>query len=184
MMPFAAVRSLKSHNLPDELVVTKATLKRIAAEAADSGSRTFFALLQLRNGSFQSYECFGIELDETQMMFSRDLIGDLNRELHHDGAWLIVWSIAQRKPKGSIGKSTEFRKFTLLWMDRDGDIAFPIECERSFDDYLAEGIHAMMAKCEQAYFLWLEAMNALALTPDETFKRAQGQEAPSERAKR
>ncbi len=166
------------HKLDDKIAINPDLLRRFGAEARlDGGDGRYFALMQLNNGNILTHQIVGPKIEIHGHLFAVDLLNMLNRQLHHDGAWSIVFSHYADSPlPGSGGYS----KFTLLWMDRDGDVGFPVDCDEPLSLAISWGLLYWVEHCETAWKLWHHAMrNVLAPRANETFKRAQGEKRPT-----
>lgn len=110
-----------------------------------------------------------------QQMFAHDMSAALNRHLHHNGRWLVQFSSPDVVPlAGPLG--VEYRRWALLWMDEHGDIEVSIDNEEPFTWALMAGMHYWMEQAEQGWQLWLRHSRVVpGVTPDQLYKRAQGQ---------
>ncbi len=131
-------------------------------------------------------------LDPMQMLWAGDVLKLLNRDLHHDGAWVIVFThpvpvtpdVVPMLPKHQV-----YGRYAIIWVDEDGDPQFSMEWEigisselKHFADVVAQGIEATAQKAEGSWQLWHTAMRkVLAPKQDQLFKKAKGQRAPSAR---
>lgn len=177
--------------LKEDQVITPALLKRFEAEAAlGQASDAYYALIQRDNGDILSHHPFGPAAVPEQIMWAVDVIRSLNRELHHDGAWVIVFTDPKPPEKGECvahlyAGHREYAKYALLWLDQDGDVQFAQEWVMGeselldWCDVLMQGLEAVMQKCETSWSIWHHHMREV-IEPAEgqTFKRAKGQ-APS-----
>ena len=158
------------HKVPDHALITPTLLRRLEDEA---GGR-YWALLQNSESKLIEHAT-GPAIVADQKMFAADMIPALNKHLHHDGAWLIVFCDPAPGTFVPIA-GTNYGRFVIMWMDKDGDVQFPIEFDRDFTFYLIEGPDLMLEKCEAAWQNWKWAMKAI-IQPKEgqTFKRALGE---------
>ena len=119
---------------------------------------------------------------DEQRMFGMDMIGALNRSLHRDGAWVIVFTDPVRE--GAIidlSAKWLYTRWVILWLDTDGDVQFPVENEDLLENVLAVGPDHWIEQCEIAWNLWEGNRKELGAKPEQTYKRAQGEVAPSVR---
>lgn len=121
----------------------------------------------------------GPALMAVQRMVSEDMVVALNRHLHHDGCWLFNFAAPEDAHPVAVVDGRLYRRFAILWMDKDGDIQFAIDCERPFEKTCEEGPDALIEKCEMAHKFWRQQLQWLDLRPGETFKKALGEKAPS-----
>lgn len=179
------------HAVPDFAIITEYLTDRLGNEASQrfkmhkvNGEDVKFripgpfrAVIEAEGGQRLEFGT-GPALMMEQRMLAEDLVTALNKHLHHDGCWMFSFCDPAPKSKIQIGSGREYGRFVILWMDRDGDIQFPIECSRPFHVYLTEGPNALIEKCEKAYQQWFLYMRTiLDPQPDELYKRALG-EAP------
>lgn len=167
----------------DDLLITPFLLRRFAREAQMEGAEhpRYYAVIQRRDGHFLDHNPASPELEEMQAVFARDLLQMLNKELHHDGAWVIVFTDPQ-PPTALISLKWEYRRFAVIWVDRDGDPQFSLEWlqgeseEFDFADVLLSGLESWGARAETAWQQWKLLMrDVLDPSSDQLIKRAQGQ---------
>jgi hypothetical protein len=172
-------------------IITPTLLRRFHDEArfGDADGR-HYALILRDDDSLLSHHPFSPPLDPAQMIWATDVLKLLNRELHHDGAWVVVFTHVQHPAFGSVLLNpghAEYGRYALLWLDADADPQFAVEWEigcaddfKDFTDVLLAGIHSTAQKCEAAWTLWHHHMrDTLDLKTAQTFKRAKGERAPS-----
>ena len=158
--------------------VLKAALRRCQAEA--EGGDGWWMCFRRTNGEIVEHAA-GPMVSAPQRMFAHDMIGAANRHLHYDGAWLIVFTHPEPAPKDRAVQVEHhpYRRFVIMWLDRDGDIQFPIENDDPFWRALSSGPDWWMEQLVTAHATWKAAIAPLELRRAETFKKAQGQVAPS-----
>src|SRR5580704_2855890 len=173
-----------------ETIVTPSLLQRFAIEAhQEAGNGQHYAVILRDSGDLTVHHPGSPPASAEQMMFAADVLKKLNRELHHDGAWVIVFTHpAPFDPAFSIYAQPHamYRRFVFLWLDNDGDAQIPVEWIENesemldFADVLTAGIEWIMQNCENAWDMWHHhKVKVIERKPDETFKRAKGQRAPS-----
>lgn len=172
-------------------LITPALLQRFHLEAeAEAGDGRYYACMLRPDGDVLVHHPIGPQLAPEQMMWAADVLRALNRELHHDGAWVVVFTHPKPAPTNSVIKSgsnhCEYARYCLIWVDQDGDAQFTQEWMENegdlldFADVLLAGIESTMAKCEGSWEMWHHHMRqVIAPKQDQLFKRAQGQRAPS-----
>lgn len=176
--------------IDEDLIVTKALLRRFLAEAmTDNGDGRHYGIIRRNDGSILGHNPCSPELSFDQMLWAVDVLTYLNREIHHDGAWVVVFTNPLPPDVDNIlidPKQAEYGRYVLLWLDKDGDVQIPIEWEvgssemRTFADVMLGGLHATAVRAETAWHLWkLHMRDVLDPQPDQLFKAAQGQMAPS-----
>lgn len=178
--------------LDDSILMTPTLLRRFIQEAElEGGNGQHFALLRRSNSELIAHNPYSPELDPSQMTWGADVLRLLNRELHHDGAWVLCFTHpAEPGPPETIlhnpPKHWEYARYCLMWLDKDGDVQFTVEWVRheselfDFADVMLAGIESTAQKAEAAWETWRTMMiEVLDPREGETFKRAQGQRAPS-----
>lgn len=169
------------HRLDEKILITPDLLRRFDAEAQmDDGDGRFYALAQRSNGAFLEHR-MGSRAEPDQVIFAQDLLTMLNKELHHDGAWVIVFT--HPKPREHVLASHgDYARFAIMWMDRDGDVQFTHDwLEKQgeifdFADVLKAGREVWCEHAEQAWKIWHTMMiDVIDPAEGQTFKRAQGQ---------
>lgn len=175
--------------LPDDKLITTDLLRRFEAEAhMDGGTGQHYALIRLANGNLVKFNPRSPALAPEQMLWADVILAFLNKELHHDGAWVVVFT----HPKPSPSQCTmhapnhcDYERYGLIWLDADGDAQFTMEWAagegelRDFADVMIAGKESTVEKAEAAYQAWKLTRQMLDVKPEQTFKKAQGQRAPS-----
>lgn len=179
--------------LPESLLVTPTLLRRFMDESVwEDGDGRHYGIMLRDDGNLIAH---GPPDSKTpipeQMIWAGDVLKKLNKELHHDGAWVVVFThpkVAQLLSIFQDAKHCDYGRYALIWVDGDGDPQFTVEWMagegdlRDFDDVLLAGIVSTMNKCEAAWEMWhLHMRKNLDPKEGQTFKKAQGQQAPSTR---
>jgi len=180
--------------LADDDLITTALLRRFQGEAVLGGSDgRFYAIIRRNNGDLVVHHPGSPPLAAEQLMWASDVLKALNRELHHDGAWVVVFTDPAPPGAGDLvihvnGGYCEYGRYALLWLDDEADVQFALEWVRNeselldWSDVLLAGLHSLMGKCEAAWEMWNTHMRDV-LDPDEdqTFARARGEQPSSTR---
>lgn len=178
-----------------EELLSPLLLRRFELEAlAEDGNGQYYACILRQDGDLVVHHPLGPPLDVVQLMWARDLLALLNRELHHDGAWVIVFTHPQPPSIEQVAAATAHRsyaRYALIWLDADGDPQFTQEWQqnitsdlRDFACVVEQGLEAVAAKAEACWRLWHLCMReVIDPTPDQLFKRAKGERPPSESGK-
>lgn len=174
------------HKLDEDTLITTDLLRKlISYSEEDHGNGAHYAVIQKNNGDWLTHNPGSPELDAMQMMFARDVLALANREIAHDGAWLIVFTHPGAL-RHLLQSDNEYTRFNLLWMDKDGDVKFRLEWEigqgdeLEFPDVLASGVHSWVERMEMCYQQWhMLNVQALAAKDSQTFKKAKGQRPPT-----
>lgn len=172
--------------LGEQDIISTALLKRFQAEGEFGGADgRHYGIVRRDDGSLLEHHPGSPELDPFQMMWAADVLKLLNRELHHDGAWVVVFTHV-RPLLGLPRADREYNRYCLIWLDADGDPQFSVEWEagagelRDFADVLLQGINATVQKCESAWQTWnLHMRQVLQPTKRQLYRRAKGERAPS-----
>lgn len=177
--------------LDDSTLITTALIQRFEIEAELEGGRgAYYALLRRSNGSFVAHHPYGVALQPDMLLWASRVLDFLNTVLHHDGAWVYVFT-HPKAPKLTDTKHAEYSRYVLMWMDKDGDVNLPIEWAENeseeflhFADVVNAGMIAQGDRAEAAWQQWYALMRDrdLDLREGQTFKRAKGQRPASVRA--
>lgn len=176
------------HKVEDDHLITPHLLRKFIEIAEDEGNNgQHYAMIQKADRSWLAHNPHSPEIDEMQMIFARDVVGMLNKELHHDGVWCIVFT-APGALAHLLQSRSEYSRFTLVWLDKDGDVQIQFEWvagesdELDFADCIESGLESWVERAEMAWQQWfMLSRMVLDAQPDETYKAAQGERPPSER---
>jgi hypothetical protein len=182
--------------LAERLMVTPTLLQRFEEEARfEAGDERYYALMQRDNGDFLSHHPFGPTLDIEQLIWATQMLTLLNREMHHNGCWVIVFTdpVQQQLPHvlANPAKHWMYGRYALIFLDEDGDPQFSQEWVAGttsdygkWSDVVEAGIFSTAEKCAHSWALWHQHMRVV-LEPSrargELIKRAQGERAPARR---
>lgn len=166
------------HKLDDNTLITPLLLRRFRAEAEfDGADGRYVAFMQKSDGGFlgHSYMCRAGMLER---LFAEDMLVALNKHITHDGAWVIIFTHYEQ-PKPPMAEGV-FHRFVLLWMDKDGDVKFPLECPTPLHKVMETAtIDNWIDQCEGAWILWRHTEDALDVRQGDQYRRALGEKAPS-----
>lgn len=162
------------HKIHDEkILVTTNLLVRFELEGKYDGSVGFFGYIQRSNGDLLTHQQ-GPDVGAPEQMFANDMLTALNNQLHHDGAWCLVFT-NPRALRPPMMEHT-YDRLVLIWMDADGDVQFTQDHEEGIVHALEIGMDAWLQQAETAFQLWHHHMRTvLAPKPGELVKLAQGQ---------
>lgn len=182
--------------LADEgLLITPTLLQRFVLEAEfEGGDGRYYALIQRANGDMLSHHPGSPMLDTAQLLWAIEVLRKLNRELHHDGAWVVCFTHPAPIDPSTFAvienpKRWAYKRYCLIWIDQDGDPQFTQEWvagENSdfthFAHVVLAGTDSTMQKCEASWLTWRTMMREV-LDPqqDQLYRRARGEAAPSAR---
>ena len=175
-----------------DAAVTPALLQRFADEAKfEAGDGRYYGIILNDFGHPVAHHPYSPALDYIQLIWAADILRRLNRELHHDGAWVIVFThvLPQDEVKSILynREHAEYGRYCIMWMDHDADVQFSQEWVhgsseelRDWATVMSQGVEAVLQKCEGSWQLWHEAMRlVLDPKPDQLYRRAKGERPPS-----
>lgn len=143
-------QGLRFHNIPD--FIAQAQLDRDLTDLLGIG---WYALLlkMWGDGIFAGYSHVTPIPPDDVLQKMLDVSKKLNRDLHHDGHWILAWHRAQR--------------LALVWRDNDGALQFDIGCsdpwvyvQKWTDDDFAE-------RAEAAWLEWAIRMQIVDVKPEQ-----------------
>jgi len=176
--------------LTEDLVMSPRLLRYFSdAGRADKGDGRFYGLI-LRDDmrSVITFHPISPQLVPMQALWAGDMLHLLNVELSYGGAWVVVFTHPVPSPQQCIMSAPthcNYERYHLIWVDEDGDPHVDIEWEagtgelRKFVDVMKAGPIATAQLCEAALQTWFEKNRMLEAKPEQTFKRARGERAPS-----
>lgn len=166
----------------EQMMFSAAVRERLDQECAmtsDLGTHAqhWYAVMVLPSGHVEVWRNYDAG-NKIQGLFDRDppwhqrewaegIAKLLNRECHHDGAWIIAFT----HPPGfaemvGIEPKFEWRRIVKLWMDSDGDVAFTVDNLDPFHMVFTNRPHYYVAQSEEAWEKWKLLMRD-ALQPQE-----------------
>lgn len=174
--------------LTEHQVVTPLLLRRFELEGdAEDGNGQYYAIMLRDSGDLLVHHPVGPSLDPNQMVWAGTVLRRLNRELHHDGAWVICFThpaiVQLETVLHSAPNNRTYNRYCLIWMDADSDVQFTQEWIagdnigfRVWADVVKAGIESTVQKCEASWSIWHQMMQQV-LEPKaaQTFKRAKGE---------
>ena len=102
----------------------------------------------------------------------------LNREVAHDGAWIVAWcDVAMRPHPVIFGLDVPiFTRLVTLWKDRDGDVPFTCDTDDLLRDLLVPGaVEILVAQADEAWHTTFGIEREAGIGPEHKIKRALGQ---------
>jgi hypothetical protein len=126
-----------------------------------------FGMVKMKSGVLVSAQHF-YKTEAWQDDYARKLVANLNKQLHHDGVWAVMWTNPTE-----FGMPTELR---IAFQDKDGDPQFVIEVERTLTDLMVHGPDSHMENCERAYQQWVRWQKEMEISEKQKIKWGQGQE--------
>lgn len=150
---------VRTHRLSEEMVIL-GLVEQLMAEYGQS----WYAIATFGNGKafcFGRSEASPAPNGEVFNMMLACALG-LNRNLHHDGCWIVVW---------------HDKRLSFLWRDGDGDAAFIEQIDEPWPRIRMWSSQEFGERAEAAWQQWREMIFKLFdRRPEETIMRAQGQQ--------
>lgn len=150
----------------------------------EGGNGGVYAYVMRDSGSFDEIGNYARPIYE-QVMFAQDVLTLVNREIHHNGAWVAFFT-NPAPPASILNTETDFKRFGFIFIDGDGDPQFTVDWAEGegddfdFSDVLKSGLEAWGHKLEGAWAQWHHLMrDVIDPAEGQTFKKAQGQRASS-----
>lgn len=169
------------HRLDDRILITPALIRRFEDEGNFEAEGGYVGLLQLSDGKLVRHRR-GPDPDAEQFMFAHDVLAGLNRNVAHDGAWVVVL-VGPRKPDLilPLAKPTAtYENAKFMWMDRDGDVKMVYEVEISdIADTMLKGIEFWVEGAEGAWKFANEMHSWVEPSEKQQHRAALGERAPS-----
>lgn len=151
-------------------------LRTMPAQLAAHTLRGYWAVVPADHGlvTFRESPGGGAFVPETHRIYAIELSGILNREVAHDGKWIVCWSefdLTEGWP----------RHLAMLWIDRDGDMNFVVDSD---EDHATQvyGMLEYVHQCEQAYQEWRAFIGDVGVKESQKIANALGQPSANERA--
>lgn len=111
-----------------------------------------------------------------QQIVAQDIARALNRLLHHDGFWIVMWYREAPLPAIIGPAGVEYEAMRILFGDRDGDIQFVVENDLGVAEIARNGIDSIIENCARAYAVASEALGAMEVRPEQMIRHAAGQD--------
>lgn len=105
---------------------------------------------------------------EMQEMMATDLQMLLQKNLHHDGAWIVGWT---HPPQASSflhleGGDNVWGRLIMIWLDEDADPKFTVESDHPVQDMVENGPKYYCGLAAQGYEMWDKEYGKKALKED------------------
>ena len=117
---------------------------------------------------------FDNEPTAPQLAFGMDVLKGLNKEIAHNGSWLVAWT---HPPHFSeylrVNPQMEWKRLVMIFLDKDGDPQFTVDSVRPFWEQVQSGAHHFVDQCEQAIQEWKQQLQILDLKENQTINLAQ-----------
>lgn len=152
----------------DDLFGTPLLKDRLDSECEMCGwtPLVYWACAQRTNGIFVHFQR-GYSAEIGEKAVAENIISEATRALNHDGAWVAQWL-------------AEGRRLNMIWLDADGDPQFTVELDEDAAGVAEVALLHWLQQLEEAWGCWRHLMReVLDPSPDELFKRAQGEQNPA-----
>ena len=157
--------------LDDARIIRRALAGQIAAEAHGGGYWCAFRA----GGHLVTKEKGRCRPLVPQRVAAIDLLDRLNREVHHDGTWIVAWAdpVETMVAGGLLSMPVPQR---LVWMhkDGDGDVNVAVDTDDSIEE-IAATLDQRVDDAAKAMQKYREIMADVEVRPDQTRKAALGQ---------
>ncbi len=182
---------------PDYVLESKAVLGRLTAEAyfdssnGDDSRGLYWCLTQVPSDrtiiKLQNFttSILDVEPHEIQKGFADQLVRQLNREVGHDGGWIVGFTHPPYRGDAiRVDGDNVWGRMFFLWLDKDGDPQFTFDTDLPFVEVFGSGIEGYLNQCEKAYHEWekvlgKQGLKDLGIKEDQLIKEALGQTAPA-----
>ncbi len=167
------------HKLDENVLITPNLLRYFHRCAElEAGDGRYGAVIMRNNGSIITH-ALGPTLDGVEVAFAEDTLRALNNEQHYDGAWCILFTHYRAPPIVFGPDGGHYTSFTFLWMDHDGDIHVAVDTHRPLEVCMAWGLEHWLNVCATAWATARKIEEAKELRPDQQYRAALGEAAPS-----
>lgn len=111
---------------------------------------------------------------ELQMHFIQAYREQLQKQIHHDGVWIVAWTHPPEVQQALIvdGDNT-FGRLIAIWLDEDADPMFTFETDLPFVEIVANGGHYYIEQAEKAWYGWNKDFGKKAMKEDFGIKEHQ-----------
>jgi hypothetical protein len=161
--------------------VLRAYLANIAA--GDGGTGEWWGLACLENFEIVKLKSspHSTAPYEGKRVFAEDICRALNREIDQGGSWLFQWTHPNPDKLLVISLAdTDFERFHMIWLDRDGDPQFFITNDDPFLTVVREPASKWLADAVEAWMRAREMIDGwLDPSPAQQFKAVQGERKPA-----
>ena len=173
------------HRLPDSHVLTPTLLRRFEAETEiEDGGDMFHAIVQTSDGHFKEFTG-GLPIRPEQAVFARKVLYLVNKELNFGGAWVAVFTNPEANMLHALAATVKYERIVFIWLDEDGDPQFshdwfePESDQGCFEEMMLEGRNAWGDYLNASWQTYRENRRAQDIRPDQQYRRALGEQAPS-----
>ena len=173
-----------SYKIEDDLLVTSTLRERLQEEAdmmtGEANSKWWAGFIR-SNAEFRQFPMMYVA-DYSEVMVAENLLRMLNKELHHDGAWIAQWIPVVSLEHHYLTGNQFGVRLNAIWIDEDGDPQFTVEFDQDAYGMAAYPLLGWISQCADAWGLWYKHMREiLAPNDNQLFKRAKGQKRISAR---
>lgn len=108
-----------------------------------------------------------IDPHELQKLFAEELQGELQRNLHNNGLWIVGWT--NPPAPGEVVREdgdNAWERLFMVWLDQDADPQYTFESTVPFVEMAANGARYYVDKCAECHEKYVEAYGKRALKDD------------------
>lgn len=108
-----------------------------------------------------------VEPHDMQMAFAQELRYRLQKDLSHDGLWLVGWTHPPASWEAiKVDGDNCWNRLVMVWLDEDADPHFTVETDIPFVEMIGRGGHYYLELAEEAHKTWAEAYGKKARRDD------------------
>jgi len=97
---------------------------------------------------------YDVSPHELQIGFADELRYQLQKEVGHDGYWIVGWTHPPVASPVLIDHDTVWGRLVIIWLDEDADPKISMDFERPFADLIGDGGRYFIQQAEKAYEIW------------------------------
>lgn len=113
-------------------------------------------------------EVLDIDPHEMQVAFAQELRWRLQKELHHDGIWLVGWTHPPSTHQAIMVEGDNcWSRMVILWLDEDADPQFCLDIDDTpFVEMIQRGGRYYLDMSERAWLEWSKDYGKRAIKDD------------------
>lgn len=117
---------------------------------------------------------FNVAPHELQQDFAENLKNVLQKQLHHDGLWVVGWTHPPASWESvKIDGDNTWGRLVMIWFDEDADPQYTVESDMPFIEMCANGYEYYAGLCAEAHEAWSESYGKIAMKDDFGLKEEQ-----------
>ncbi len=108
-----------------------------------------------------------IDPHEMQQEFARQVREVLQKELHHDGVWVVGWTHPPEAWEAvRIDGDNVWGRLIMIWLDEDADPQYTVESDLPFLAMVEAGIENYLGQAARAHEAWSKEYGKKAMKED------------------